>query len=142
MFKHRKTKNQGGDIFPNKHDHEDLMLGGREIGVDQNLNKSHPTKKPSQQYLGEVRRGLTMARGEKGSPILFFNEDYEGMLPHEDDLIVISVVVVDYKIKKYVSQPGKLDKCALLEYPPINEDTSNIAPKMSKHFDKIIGQTN
>ncbi|RDX80475.1 hypothetical protein CR513_38969, partial [Mucuna pruriens] len=55
----------------------------------------------------------------KDAPILFSNEDYEGMLPHEDDPMVILVVVVKYKIKS-VQLPRKLDECALLEYFPTN----------------------
>ncbi|RDX89352.1 hypothetical protein CR513_28927, partial [Mucuna pruriens] len=45
----------------------------------------------------KVQESITQAR----DPIVSFsNGDYEGMFPHEDDSMIISIVVAEYKIER------------------------------------------
>ncbi|RDX80121.1 hypothetical protein CR513_39374, partial [Mucuna pruriens] len=91
---------------------------------------------------------------EEDPPITFTDEDYEGMVPHQYDLMVISMIVVEYKVERVLIDQGSstnklnLPKSELEECPNtligFSETTFEVGPttkKINVKFTIINAQT-
>ncbi|RDY01175.1 hypothetical protein CR513_15538, partial [Mucuna pruriens] len=90
------------------------MERNRETRVSQDPNLVHPTKVPFQQYQEvmpttyvKVVMAMQVYAPRSRDPIIsFLDEGYEDMLPLQDDPMVISIIVADYKVESVLVNQG------------------------------------
>ncbi|RDX67531.1 hypothetical protein CR513_53586, partial [Mucuna pruriens] len=80
------------------------------------VNQDPRARSPHRGTIATIVRGGSMAKMLAASqkrptkrqdpPITFTDEDYEGTIPHSDDPMVISVVMVDYKVEWLLVDQG------------------------------------